>query len=80
LKRGGAGDGEERPAAALAVVQGSWLKVRGDPDGWAPPVSERVREREGSAGAWCWAAWAGSGEGKWAARGGRGGGRARGEG
>jgi hypothetical protein len=47
LKRGGAGDGEERPAAALAVVQGSWLKVRGDPDRWDPPISERVTEREG---------------------------------
>jgi hypothetical protein len=59
---GEAREAGKRPAGATVKEQrrgGDRLEVRGDPDGWAPPVSERVREREreGSAGAW-WACWA----------------------
>jgi hypothetical protein len=39
----------KRPAGAAVKEQrrgGDRLEVKGDPDGWAPPVSERVRERE----------------------------------
>jgi hypothetical protein len=58
---GEAREAGKRPAGAAVKEQrrgGDRLEVRGDPDGWAPPVSERVRKREGvgSAGAW-WACW-----------------------
>jgi hypothetical protein len=37
--------GDARNGRRGTGSEGSWLEVRGDPDGWAPPVSERVRER-----------------------------------
>jgi hypothetical protein len=47
------GKGKRRPGSAAGVggrprpgERGGWLEVEGDPDGWAPPISERVRERE----------------------------------
>jgi hypothetical protein len=42
--------------ARPAGMQGSWPEVGGGADGWAPPVGDHVREREGS-GRWraCWA-------------------------
>jgi hypothetical protein len=45
---GEAREAGKRPAGAAVKEQrrgGDRLEVRGDPDGWAPPVSERVRER-----------------------------------
>jgi hypothetical protein len=39
------------------------LEVGGEPDGWAPPISDQVKKRKGKRGGWAgegasWAAWA----------------------
>jgi hypothetical protein len=54
---GGAREGGETAGRArLAGMQGSRPEVGGGADGWAPPVGDHVREREGSR-RWraCWA-------------------------
>ena len=41
------------------VVEVRWREVRGDPDGWVPPGSERERGwRWDGLGRLCWADWA----------------------
>jgi hypothetical protein len=50
--------GDARNGRRGTGSEGSWLEVRGDPDGWAPPVSERVRERGR------WAGWLLTGRGR----------------
>jgi hypothetical protein len=46
LKRGGAGDGEKQPAAALAVMRGGKPEVGEGADEWARVGSERGEEGE----------------------------------
>ena len=54
MKREGRGDvrprGGRRPVALGTVVEVRWREVRGDPDGWVPPRSERERVEVGWTG------------------------------
>ena len=42
--------GGRRPVALGIVVEVRWREVRGDPDGWVPPGSERERVEVGWTG------------------------------
>jgi hypothetical protein len=44
---GNTGRRRGRPAAGAARGEGRRREVGDDPDRWAPPVGDRVREREG---------------------------------
>jgi hypothetical protein len=60
-RRGKAGEAGRRRGSATGATmgeRGGRLEVEGDPDGWAPLVSERVREKDR------WAKWILMGRGR----------------